>query len=374
MRIAMIGSRGIGSNYGGIERVLDYLCPELALLGHQIDVFSRLDVPDTPASGIGVIRIPSVGGKRFENLSRSMISVAKALGRYDVVHLHAIGPGVLSLATRLTGQPSVVTVHGLDHRRDKWSPIARQCLMQAERTLVRHAGAISVVSEDLRRYFRARHDLSTTLIPNTVSPPTRQPAGTLLKGLGLTPGRYLLFASRLTPEKGCHDLVRAFNGLETDIRLAVVGRCGERGYLEGLQAEADPRKVVFCGHRQGAELQELFTHASLFALPSYVEGMSMALLEALSYGIPSLISDIPENRAVVSDPDAFFPIRDPDSLRHKLQAFIDHPGPRETLRLRQEQVKRPSWGEVAENYGRLYDSLLRKQRALPSAAMRQMIS
>ncbi len=147
MRIAMIGSRGVGSNYGGIERVLDELCPRLADLGHQIHVYSKADTGFTGYNGVQSIATRSIGGKHLDNLTRAIFALKQAYGQYDVLHFHALGPGVLSLLTRLGGQRSVVTVHALDHKRDKWGTFARMCLVGAERTLIGSADRVTVVSD-----------------------------------------------------------------------------------------------------------------------------------------------------------------------------------------------------------------------------------
>ncbi len=365
----MIGSRGIGSNYGGIERVLDHLCPELAALGHQLDVYCREDLVVPYRDGIRSIPTPSVGGKHFENLSRSSYALLRSVRRCDLIHFHAVGPGILSSATRLLHQPSIVTVHALDQRREKWGPGARICLSLAERTLVANADAISVVSERLRRYFLERYDLRTGFIPNGMS---RQPpiaAGPVLSELGLEPQRYLLFASRLTPEKGCHDLITAFNQVGTDMRLVIAGTSGASDYIASLRAQADPAKVVFAGHRSGEQLVELFSNAYLFVLPSYIEGMSMALLEALSFGIAPLVSNIPENRAVIGDTGFFFPPQDIAALRRELELLIGRPDLVASMAARLVSLRQPDWAEVASQYDRLYRRALRsrvKAAALPA--------
>lgn len=300
MRVAMIGSRGIGSNYGGIERVLDELCPRLADLGHSIDVYGRKGVRSEERQGIRAVCMPACGGKHLENITRSVAALALSMRKYDIIHFHAIGPGILALLTKPLRQKSVVTIHGLDYQRDKWGAIARLCL-GAEHALVAGADRISVVAEGLRRYFVEKYDIATDFIPNGRPRKQLVPGGALLETNHLTAGRYFLFASRLTPEKGCHDLIEAFNRLDygIDMKLVVAGGTGAPGYLDALRAQASSDRVVFVGHREGPELAEFFSNAYAFILPSYIEGMSMALLEAIGYGLPALVSDIPENRAVV---------------------------------------------------------------------------
>ncbi|WP_374307592.1 glycosyltransferase family 4 protein [Methylocella sp.] len=350
----MIGSRGVGSNYGGIERVLDELCPRLGRLGHQVDVYGDPGAVFEDHGGVRAIGASSFGGKHFETLSRSLNALARAMGRYDVIHLHAVGPGILSAATHLFGQRSLVTIHGLDQKRDKWSATARACLTLAERALVANADQITVVSEPLRRYFIERYDVAASLIPNGMPRKTPAAPGAFLASFGLEPGGYVLFASRLTPEKGCHDLIAAFDALPQGTRLVVAGSSGEPDYLAALRAAADPAKVVFVGHRSGHELAELFSNAKLFVLPSYVEGMSMALLEALAYKVPALVTDIPENRVVVREHGFYVQPRDPAGLADALARLLESPDALGAARAALDSLDRPDWDAVAQRYDRLY--------------------
>jgi len=380
MRIAMIGSRGIGSNYGGIERVLDELCPRLAMMGHQVDVFSKIPAaanggPDSraetgleqaeagsPLSGItGKAGIPlrsiparSFGGKHFDNLSRSMASTFMSLRRYDIVHFHATGPGIFSTVTRATGQKSVVTIHALDQRRQKWGAAAKLSLQLAERAITSCADEVTVVSESLRRYMREKYDYHARYIPNGVPRRDRVAPGQLLRKHGLEPGRYFLFASRLTPEKGCHDLLNAFNRSTPGFKLAVAGGVGPAEYLRKLESIADPQRVSFLGHLAGAELSEAFSNAYVFVLPSYIEGMSMALLEAISFGIPTLVSDIEENLLVVRGHGFRFPVGDVTTLEATLNFLAEKP---DLVRAQAHALSRsplPDWDDIALRYDEFY--------------------
>jgi glycosyltransferase involved in cell wall biosynthesis len=193
-------------------------------------------------------------------------------------------------------------------------------------------------------------------------------AGPLMTELGLSPQRYLLFASRLTPEKGCHDLIQAFNSIDTDMRLVVAGTSPAEDYVAFLKAQADPAKVIFAGHRAGDELKELFSNAYLFVLPSYIEGMSMALLEALSFGIAPLVSDIPENRAVVGDFGFYFPPQNQDILRQQLEHLLRRPEQVNSMAVRLDAIRQPDWTVVAERYDQTYRAALRSHsRSLMSA-------
>jgi glycosyltransferase involved in cell wall biosynthesis len=362
MRIAMIGSRGIGSGYGGIERVLDDLCPHLVALGHEIDVYSSRDARPVSRPGLRSIPTSCFGGKHFETISRSAMALTASIGRYDLIHFHAIGPGILSSITRTFGQKAVVTIHGLDHQRDKWGTVARFCLTVAERSLVSSADAITVVSADLQRYFLRRYATSAVHIPNGRPERKHVAPGKLLAELGLTPGRYVLFASRLTPEKGCHDLIAAFNDLDTDMHLVIAGGAKDSAYFAALRAQVKTERIAFIGHRSGDELAELFTNPYLFVLPSYMEGMSLALLEAIGYGLPVLVSDIPENREVVGDSAFYFPPRDVAALRAALRDILDERAFVDLSARRLAGLPHASWGAVARSYDALYREVVQPAR------------
>ncbi len=356
----MIGSRGVGSGYGGIERVLDELCPRLGGLGHEVDVFSDPSVTFEDHGGVRALRTAAVGGKHFETISRSLVALREAMGRYDVVHFHAVGPGILSAATHLFGQRSLVTIHGLDQKRDKWGRAARMSLSLAERTLVANADQISVVSENLRRYFAERYDVAARFIPNGMPRKSHVAPGPRFAELGLEPGRYVLFASRLTPEKGCQDLIAAMNALQTDMKLVVAGGSREPAYYDALRAAADPAKTFFVGHQSGDALAALFSNAYLFVLPSYIEGMSMALLEAVAHGVPAIVSDIPENRAVAGACGFYFAPRDVAALGALLGRLVADPNAVAEAARELKTLARPDWDDVARRYDRLYRTPLRR--------------
>jgi glycosyltransferase involved in cell wall biosynthesis len=382
MKIAMIGSRGLGSSYGGIERVLTELCPRLADLGHTVDVFSRPDVTFEGSPGVRAVPTPSFGGKYLETITRSSFALARALGHYDIIHFHAVGPGILTPLTRLFGQKSIVTVHGLDHERDKWNLVARMSLRLAESVLAHNADQISVVSESMRRYFNERYDTPAVFIPNGSSPKQRVAAGPMMTKFGLSPNRYVFFASRLTPEKGCHDLIQAFNTLDTDMKLVIAGERrkvnksrdisargeGSAEYIDSLRVQADPDKVVFVGHRTGDELAELFSNAYLFVLPSYLEGMSMALLEAMSYGVPALVSNIPENSAVVGKHGFYFEKKDVAGLRLELEKLIFSPQFVDQMADNLATFALPDWDAVARSYDKLYHRAVQTDQDFASVA------
>ncbi|MFZ1429552.1 MAG: glycosyltransferase family 4 protein [Geminicoccaceae bacterium] len=368
MNIAMIGSRGITTNYGGIEKVLDALCPRLVDFGHTVHVYSSAGI-SVEAGRLRAIPVRSYGGKHFENITRSALATLQALGRYDILHFHAIGPGILSLLTAATRQRSVVTIHGVDWRRAKWGTAAKVCLQAAQLMMLSCASGITVVSRSLDGYYRDRHGIEPCFIPNGMDHKHHVPLGAFGRSLGLVEGGYLLFASRLVPEKGCHDLLQAFARLCTDKKLVIAGGAGEPAYIEELKRQADPSRVVVTGHRVGDELAELFSNAHLFLLPSYVEGMSNALLEALAYQLPVLASDIEENAEVIGQLGFYFRTGDVDDLARRLATLLDDDPAMQAMRSQLARVRHIDWDGVASCYHAFYHELLAEAGTRPHGGL-----
>lgn len=320
MRIAMLGQKGIPAHSGGIEQHVDVLSSHLAARGHEVLVYCRrsyvhpdvhrtcdarnpADGDETPTSCSGVRRIfrPSIPTKHLDAITHTLAgTIDVMLRRADVVHYHALGPAALAPLARLAGLPVVVTVHGLDWQRAKWGPFARRCIRFGERMAAANARRLIVVSPVLREHFAEKYGVPAEFIPNGVMPMQRRGPDRMLS-YGIEPGKFLFSVSRLVPEKGLHYLIPAFRKLDTDLKLVIAGGGGfDADYERCLHEMADER-VVFLGPTDREFVAELFSHARLFVLPSDLEGMSIALLEAMNMGVPVLVSDIPENACVVED-------------------------------------------------------------------------
>lgn len=363
MKIAMIGSRGVDSDYSGVETSLREICPRLVERGHDVHVFSE-DKKDGLSTyrGVKIVRVRALYGKHSETLSRSAIATFKSIGRgFDVLNFHAQGSGIFCPIARLFQNRSVVTVHGLDWQRDKWSSFAQLSLKTAERVAVYSADQLVVVGKGLLDYFKQTYDRNAVFIPNGITPRTRPAeAQQQLSTLGLSPRDYVLFASRLVPEKGCHELIQAYNAIDTHRKLVIAG--GSRyqdEYIGELKRLADPAKVIFTGHVSGDLLAALFSNAYLFVLPSHIEGLSNALLEALAYQTCPLISDIPENRAVAEDLGYSFKVGDVTDLRARLTDLLEN---EEKVRAAESHLNGVvqdtyNWDNIVRRYEEVYTAL-----------------
>ena len=299
LRIAMIGQKGLPATFGGIEHHVEELGARLVERGHEVTVFCRRNYSDGRLGhyrGMRLHELPTVATKHLDAIVHSALATASAMwGSYDILHYHALGPGVLAVVPRVLSRTKVVlTVHGLDDERAKWGPLAKSLLKTAGWLSARVPHATIVVSRDLQRHYADVRGRRTRYIPNGVRTQEPGPAQPVMERFGLEAGRYLLFVGRLVPEKAPDLLLRAFRQVQGDYRLVLAGGSSfTEEYLATLRrlAAEDPR-VVLPGYVLGAELAALYQNAAAFVLPSSLEGLPLTLLEAVSYGTPVVASAI----------------------------------------------------------------------------------
>lgn len=369
MRIAMLGHKRMPSREGGVEIVVGELAVRMAAQGHEVTCYNRAGhhVSGKAYSGqmlreyegVRLITVPVINKKGLAAMTASLFaSVRAAFGRYDVVHFHTEGPCATLWLPKLLGKRCVATIHGLDHQRCKWGRFAKAYILLGERVAARYADEIIVLSKGVQQYFRDTYKRETTLIPNGLPPAQRHEAHIITREWGVEAEDYILYLGRITPEKGIHLLVDAFKQVKTDKKLIIAGGASDSAaYFAQIEAQAkeDPR-IVFTDFVQGRTLEELYSNALVYVLPSELEGMPISLLEAISYGNCCLVSDIPENRDVARECGVIFRTGDVDDLAAVLQKLLD--SPEEIARYRQhaqdDRCERCRWDEVTRRTLELY--------------------
>ena len=372
LRVAFIGGRGVASKYSGIETWYEEVGRRLASAGHQITIYCRnyFTPPISTYKGMRMVRLPTIRTKHLDTLVHTALSTVCAMfGRYDVIHFHALGPALFSWLPRLTGKKTVVSVQGLDWQRKKWGRFAATVLRFGERAAVALPNATIVVSRTLQDYYRTQYGADTAYIPNGTE--LREPARcSHLSQWGLKPDRYILFLGRFSPEKNCDLLVRAFEPIRTDVKLVLAGGSSHTDdYTRGLLRHQSTR-AVFLDWVQGDALDQLLTNAMLFVLPSDLEGLSLALLDAMGAGVCVLASDVPENRELVDGAGYIFRRGDEQDLRAKLEFLINNQNARQqAARVARERIRKGYlWDYIAQQVAQEYRSLIADQPATDAAA------
>lgn len=336
LKICMLGHKRIPSREGGIEIVVEELATRMVALGHEVTCFNRGghhvsgkefdQQKNKEYRGIKLKTVFTLNIKGIAAMSSSVFGgIRAAFGNYDVVHFHAEGPCAMLWLPKLFGKRCVATIHGLDHQRAKWGKLASTYIMLGEKCAVKFADEIIVLSEGVQKYFEKTYGRKTRFIPNGVNKPEIKPAEMIIEKYGLTKDSYILFLGRLVPEKGIRYLIEAFKEVQTDKKLVIAGGSSDTDeFANELKelAKGDER-IIFTGFVQGKELEELYSNAYVYTLPSDLEGMPLSLLEAMSYGNCCLVSDIAECAEVVEDKAVTFVKSNVDNLKEKLQMLFN---------------------------------------------------
>jgi glycosyltransferase involved in cell wall biosynthesis len=383
MKIAVIGAKGLPAKQGGIEHYCQELYPRMVAQGHSVDLFARSSYNGSPwlhnydFKGVRVISLPSWKLRGLDALITSAIGAIACSGKhYDIVHFHALGPSLMSWLPQITSTAKVVvTCQGLDWQRAKWGKFSSQMLRMGEETAVRCADGIIVVSEELRSYFMQTYGRETVYIPNApasyAETNSKFSYGT---SLGLKQGGYILFLGRLVPEKRPDLLIQAFQALKpAGWKLVLAGGVSDtKSFTSQITSSANGNPdVVFAGEIHGKHLAEIVRGAGLFVLPSDVEGLPLAMLEAMREGVPVLASNIPPHQQLIAGElgvptqsglgtrGVLFEAGDLDSCVHSLHWAIDHPQELATMaRKAQSYVHtKYNWEHITSETLKLYTAL-----------------
>ncbi len=339
MRIAMLGHKRIPSREGGIEVVVEELAVRMVNRGADVTCYNRKgkhvsgkeyrnEQSINEYKGVKIKRVFTIDRRGLAAMTSSFFAALRtAVSKYDIVHFHAEGPCAMMWIPKLFGKKCVATIHGLDWQRSKWGGFATKYIKFGEKTAVKNAKQIIVLSKNVQKYFKDTYGRDTIFIPNGVSRPRILEADIITKTFGLKKDEYILYLGRIVPEKGVKYLVEAFKEVKTNKKLVIAGGSSdsEEFFSEIRNLSKDDDRIVFTNFVSGSTLDELYSNSYIYTLPSDLEGMPLSLLEAMSYGNCVLGSDIDEIAEVVEDKAVLFKKSQIEDLKEKLQNLCDNP-------------------------------------------------
>ena len=356
MKIVVTGTRGIPNIMGGVETHCEELFPRIAAKGYDVTVIRRKSyVRDslTEYKGVKLIDIETPKKKSFEAIIHTFKAILKAKSlKADIVHIHAIGPALLTPMARLLGMKVVFTHHGPDYDRDKWGKAAKFMLKLGERMGTTFANEVIVISKVIDNILIKKYGRKDChLVYNGVPEPEICDFPEYFEELGIEKGKYILGMCRFVPEKNLHHLVEAFSKIDTKgCKLVLAGDTDfEDDYSRQLKATAKEQGVILTGFIKGKKLHSLLTHTRCFVLPSSHEGLPIALLEAMSYKLPVIVSNIPANLEVGLNKNNYFPVGNIDALANKLQQNINLPYTHVNY-----DMSAYNWDHIAEQISQIY--------------------
>lgn len=335
----MLGHKRIPSREGGVEIVVSELSIRMVKLGHDVTVYNRKGKHTLDKNvklekineyeGVKIKEVLTIDKKGLAAMTSSFFGTIKILfSDAEVVHFHAEGPcAMIPIIKFFSRKRIVATIHGLDWKRAKWGTgFASKYIKFGEKMAVKYADEIIVLSENVKNYFKDTYNRSTNFIPNGVIKPDILKNKIIKEKYNLKKDDYFLFLGRLVPEKGIHYLIKAFNNTKTDKKLVIAGAASDTDsyYQELLELSKDNKNIIFTGFVQGQELEELYSNAYVYCLPSDLEGMPLSLLEAMSYGNCCLSSNIEECSTVLEDKGITFKKSNIKDLTKVLQQLSDN--------------------------------------------------
>lgn len=361
MKIVVIGTRGIPDILGGVETHCQELYPRIAALGHDVTVIRRSCYTDATAGlteykGVHLVDVFAPRRKSIEAIVHTFLAVIKARRlNPDVVHIHAIGPAIMAPFARLLGLKVVMTNHGPDYDRQKWGRAAKLVLRTGERFGTRFANRVIVISKVIADILASNYGRSdANLIFNGVNTPPQPTSDEWLRKWGVAQRPYIVAIGRFVKEKGFHDLIDAYriSGLSDKYTLVIAGDADhEDEYSRSLKDLARENGVILTGFIKGEPLVELMTGASLFVMPSYHEGLPIALLEAMSYGLDVAVSDIPACRIPQIEKEDLFPVGNTEALAALMCRKLENP------KRRSYDLSPYDWDRIAEQTIEVYRSI-----------------
>lgn len=356
---------------GGIEKYTEELASKLAERGHDVTVYMTSHYGNSceDLKGFHIKTVPSIKKKSLEKMSMAFsASVNQCFADFDIVHYHAMGPSIFAFIPKMQRKNVIVQSHGIEYQRAKWGGFASMVLKVLERLSYNMSDELTVVSKPLHEHFMTTYGKESVFIPTAVELPENSVANfEILKKFSLDSNSYYFFIARLVEEKGVHYLIDAFKKLNTDKKMVIAGPLDpEDKYHHKIQelAKDDPR-IIFTGGVQGEVKDTLFRGAYVFCQPSELEGMSIALLEAMSYKKCCIVSDIPENADVAEGHALMFKSKDVESLF----SVLDYAEHADVSKIR--EIGEKAYRYVAENHTydivadqmeTLYKSILNKRK------------
>lgn len=361
MKVCVTGTRGFPLIEGGVECHCEALYP---LLDSSVDItvfrrkpFINNKNRNSDYTNISFIDLPSTTIKGFEALLHSFLSAFRIIFmRPDIVHIHNIGPALFAPLIKLSGAKIVLTYHSPNYEHDKWNSVSKKLLKLSEKIALTFSDRIIFVNSFQLAKYDEKIRKKSVYIPNGINEPVFSERTEALEKFGIEKNKYVLAIGRITPEKGFDTLIKAFNASEASAlgyKLVIAGGVEfENSYKKELLSLAENKNVIFTDFVYGDYLNQLYTNAALFVLSSVNEGFPLVLLEAMSYGLDIIASDIPASRLVKIDEENYFKCGDKDSLAEKLNLKIRN------IQRKEYDLSEFSWEDVADKVFLLYSDLL----------------
>ncbi|RCK76508.1 MAG: Alpha-D-GlcNAc alpha-1,2-L-rhamnosyltransferase [Ignavibacteriae bacterium] len=349
--------------------MLTELAPRLVNSGYDVTVYVRNPYTGGKKgqweyNGVKLISLPCIRNKYLETPIFTFVALFHSLKyNFDVYYFHAVVTGMFIPFARLFGKRVLLQTHGLDWKREKWGIISKAIIKLSTFLGIKFANIVTSVSLEEVNYFSERYRKLIYHTPNGISMPETVTMTDEIKKFNIEADRYILFLSRLVPEKGCHFLIEAYNKLENNLKkkykLVIAGDTQYKDkYYYSLKSN-ESENIIFTGFAVGELKRQLLSHAAVFVQPSTMEGMPLAVLEAMAYGLPVIGSDIQEISDIIVDKSLLFKSGNTADLTEKLNLVLTNQSFYKSLAelKKSEVINKYDWNSITKIISNLIEKL-----------------
>ncbi len=358
--ISVIGVRGFPGVQGGVEMHCENIYTRLHK-NYRLRIYRRrpylTEVSARKFKNTEYVDLPSTRIKGLEAVIHTFLAVVHIIFRRpDAVHIHNIGPGMFAPLIRLFGIPIILTYHSPNYEHSKWSWVSRMVLKWSEKVSLSCAKHIIFVNSFQMAKFSDKIKAKSSFIPNGIDATKIGRSMGLIRRLNLESRNFILSVGRLTPEKGFEYLVEAVNKLDEVQHLVIAGASDhDTSYFKKLKQLDWNDKVIFTGYPQGEDLLQLYSHARLYVLSSVNEGFPLVLLEAMSYQLPLVVSDIPATHLIELPKDSYVEVANSDALAAGISDALA-----KNFELKHYDLSNYNWNSIAKQTLEVYKQVLKK--------------
>jgi len=350
--IFVVGARGIPDAEGGVEKNAEKLFPRIAKRGWHITLAGlKTHIASHSYCGVKLLAFPALRVLKTDKLIYYIFAIIYAARkRPDIVHLAGLGSALFLWVFRLLGCKTVVRYGSADYVVGKWNWLGRAGFLMAEYQL-RRADAIIAVTPALvdrlneRGIYRNIHIITNAL---------DEKGGYVSERVNSLPKNYILSVGRVTAQKNYHKLISAFlsSGLEKKgLKLVIVGGLDDKSYLQSLSS-LQLESVILTGRLKRSALEPIYRNAKLYICSSIHEGNSNAVLEAIGFQCPILLSDIEENRDFKLDNHHYFDPQAENAIQNAISQCEQSP-----VRYVAKCNHFPNWDQVADRTEDIYNKI-----------------
>lgn len=326
MKICVIGTRGFPNIQGGIETHCEELYTRIEKIENcRIIVFRRKPYVKDKTKECGNIKFIDLWvpkNKYIETFLHSLFATITTIFiRPDIAHYHNTGPGVFIPILKLFRIKVVFTYHNISYTQKKWNWASKMFLNYTEKVSIKYSDTCIFISQTTRDIIINRYKISDyTIISNGVNKSPKSTNYDYIESLKLKPNKYILAIGRFLEEKGFDYLIDAYviSGVK-DYKLVIAGDMDyQTSYSNKLKEHAKANNIILTGFIKGKQLQQIFTFAQLYIMSSFEEGLPITLLEAMSYNLDVLASNISANLEVGLNKDDYFEVGNTKALSQKI--------------------------------------------------------